>query len=284
MASVAVVANCQGTVLTNLINACLSGYHADYFSNNYRSGGFSSDVEVLGHLSRYDILLYQPLEARHGCLSQSSLQSAFPDKTHVRFTYVFNSGTSTLGYAPLSQKNSYGEVYGENSVIEMIDAGLSKEQIATRLESGEYSPSITSRFERDLNVFADRELRLELQISAFLEARYREEPLFITHNHPTFPVFAELFLRFVRFLEPRRLVEARTLMIAARSSIADLPSTGGAVTPHDARSHGYRFGYHSDWRQKNAHLIDLVWQAHKEGKAVAPAIYPSSITLPDTPL
>ncbi len=63
--------------------------------------------------------------------------------------------------------------------------------------------------------------------------------------------------------------------------MADLTYSGAAITPHDVAAHGYKFGYHSDWREKNDHLIDLVWQRHKNGKSPKPNIYHSPVVVPD---
>ena len=63
--------------------------------------------------------------------------------------------------------------------------------------------------------------------------------------------------------------------------VAYLPYNGVPISPFDARAHGYRFGYHSDRREKQRHLINLVYRCHAKGEDVAPQTYASNIRFPD---
>ncbi len=206
---VAVLANCQGLPLSSLINTCLPGFSADPISNNSRTGNFTTDQEIARRLGAHDILVYQPLGVEHGNISDAALRADFPQLIKVRFPYIFNSGTTTLGYAPMSQKNSYGEVYGEDCIIEMINAGCARDEIARRIADGAFAPGVVERFNNDLRILAERESEFEIQSASFIERNYQEKHLFLTHNHPTFDLFANIFLQFVRAIEPHRLREAR---------------------------------------------------------------------------
>jgi len=278
---IAVLANCQGQPITKFISACLDGFDATYISNNARTGDFASPETILETLGTFDVLVYHPLGAEHGAISEAAIRQAYPQLPIIRLAYIFNSGTMSLGYAPFSGKNSYGEVFGEEAIIAMIQQGLSPAQIATRFEQGDGLPSLPDRFRADLNTLRQRERGFELKITDFIAENYHDSFLFLTHNHPTAALFRPLFRRLTALIAPEQLAALEQRIDALPPSTYDLPPTGGAISPFDAKVQNYRFGYHSDYQKKQAHLIDLVWRKHALGEDVKPSVYASLITVPD---
>ena len=85
----------------------------------------------------------------------------------------------------------------------------------------------------------------------------------------------------VRLVAPDQTSATESALRTLNPKIADLPYTGAPISPHDARVHHYAFGYHSDWAEKQAHLIDLVWQVHKLRQAPKPTLLKTGVRLPD---
>lgn len=278
---IAFLANCQGKPLTNIVNACLDDVSATYYSNNKRTGDFISADAIADRLQNYDIIVYQPLGQAHGAISHEEIQKRYGSKTLLRIPNIFNSGTTSLGYAPASPKNSYGEVYGEKYIIDMINAGLSESLIAKNISDGSFSPSVRERFFHDINEFIEREKSVDVKVSDFIMENYRKNFLFITHNHPTFYLFSEIVLNVVKLAMPEKAPVLERHLHDVDQAIVSLQYTGAPVSPHDVEAHGYQFGYHSDWREKQTHLIHLVWRKHANGEDVKPDIPPSRTMFPD---
>ena len=281
MTRVAILANCQGGPLRRLIEACLPGVTATLISNSPRAGAFASAEQAADALGSHDIIVAQALGREHGAISDEAIRARYREETLLRFAYIYNGGIGTLGYAPQSPINSYGQVIGEASIIAMIRDGVSQVGIEARIAAGDYTPDLRSRFDSDLAEMARREAALEVKLCGFIAERYRRVPLFLTHNHPTFALSAELLRRVVRLIAPSRAAEAESALARVKPKIADLPYTGAPISPHDARVHGYAFGYHSDWAEKQRHLIDLVWRSHKLGETVKSAPLTGGVRLPD---
>jgi hypothetical protein len=279
---VAVLANCQGGPLAGLLRDALPNFDTTYFSNNIRTGGFEGSESILEKLREFDVVVYQPLNERHGAISDKSIQNAYSHKLTIKIPYIFNSGTTSLGYAPASPKNSYGEVYGEESIKGMIQKGMSKASILESILAGEFFPSITQRFDDDLDGLRMRETALDVKIADYIEENFRKRYLFISHNHPTPHLFYMWALRLTALIEPSRVKEMEKGLANVKQSNYSLPSTGSAVSPHDAATHGYSFGYHSDYREKMEHLINLVYTRHSLGEQVDPKIFSSSIIYPNS--
>ena len=164
----------------------------------------------------------------------------------------------------------------------MINQGCSEDEIAERLAEGDFQPDLSARFSNDLQIMAGRESDLELQLCDYIAENYRDQFLFLTHNHPSFALSGASLKRLVALIAPQQLSAMDGRLLRADPSLADLPYNGTPISPHDVRAHGYRFGYHSDWREKQRHLINLVCRCHRDSEDVIPQLYPSKIKFPDT--
>ena len=49
-------------------------------------------------------------------------------------------------------------------------------------------------------------------------------------------------------------------------NIANLPQTNCPISPHDVNTHGYAFGYHSDWFTKGTELIRSIANGYASEK------------------
>lgn len=281
MPRVAILANCQGGALRRLMEFCLEGWQVTVVSNTARAGQFTTADEAAAKLAGHDIIVHQALSKRHGVISNDAIQAAHPRTPILRFAYILNSGIGSLGYAPQSQRNSYGEVIGEAILIGMINAGFTRKQIEQRVAEGDYAPSLPERFAESLAEMARREQPLELHLAPYIAEHYREQQLFLTHNHPTLPLLAELLRQLVRQVAPAQLAGLQARLDRFPPKLVDLHYTGAPISPYDAHSLGYRFGFHSDWQVKQAHLIRLVWACHKKGKPVAPSVLKEMVRFPD---
>ena len=164
MTRIAILANCQGGPLRRMIEACLPGVTATLVSNSPRAGAFASPELAADALQGHDMIIAQALGRGHGAISDEAIRARFGGKTLLRFAYIYNGGIGTLGYAPQSPRNSYGEVIGEAAIIAMIKAGLSQPTITARIGTGDFEPDLRTRFDHDFAEMQRREAPLELKL------------------------------------------------------------------------------------------------------------------------
>ncbi len=272
---VGVFGNCQAGVIAQAIPRVFDGVEARYISNNERSGGFSGPQSVLESLHDVDVILFQPLSEQYAAVSESAIRQNYVSKTVLSFPYIFNSGFTTLGYAPMAKKNSYGEIYGEQAVVARRSAGATPAGILSDIENGD-TLDADRRFTESMTELRRREDNIDIKIADFIEERLHDDFLFITHNHPTNVLFAELLRQIAQCLaikhDPGRLH-------AMALEDNGLPDTGAPYTPGDVRRMRLSCGWHSDWKPKIAHLLRLI-ESSRNGLRPRPAVL-ARIRLPD---
>lgn len=278
-----VFGNCQSATLTAMLrqHIDLEKYSIRLLINNPRTGGFLGEEKTFEALSKSDILICQALGNKHGKLSINYLREFLYNRCKIiAFPYIFNSGISSLSYAPDSSKHSYGMIFGSEIIVRLISKdGL--ESTIEQFKQGMIDFSLLERFERCIDESRRREKTLDIKLTDYIIDNYQNSQLFITHNHTTKTLYKELIKQILEIIDVGRNSQHK------RNDYREIPEqrdTGGGYSPYDAMIHKYKFGYHSDWQERGIHLIKIIHKAHFTKENVAPEIYSSAITYPDMQL
>jgi len=260
VARIVTFGNCQAEALASLLKRALPAtrYSLSFYSNNDRTGDLRPEEEILGAVRAADLLVFQPLDERHGALSEASIRGTVRNAdSAVSFPYVFNSGISSLGAVRLQRDWEPGLpiAFGEETIIGRLEQGASVEAILDEYVQGSLDFGLLERFETCLVELERREKNTAIVISGHIRQNYRRKRQFLTHNHPTTDLLVELCeqLRTLTDLP----IDLATLRRIKDENAARLP--GGRlqcpISPHDASILGYQFGNDPDWVERGGGLI-----------------------------
>lgn len=256
MKKIVLFGNCQSEQLFRLFSLLLpqSEYKIKNFSNNIRTGNKLPSEEILSEIRVCDVLIYQPLRKSHGDLCEENLlqiirSSCIP----ISFPYIFNSGVYSLCLAPRVTTHGYGMIYGEEVIINLIEAGKNREEIISDYEKGDIDFNLKNRFRESLAEMNRREALIDVKLTKFIQKNYREQKLFITHNHPSNLLLFEIIKQIIAFAPLPIGVSSFQKII-----FPDLVETNCPITPYDIEVHGYKFNPHANWIKKGTKLINLI--------------------------
>jgi hypothetical protein len=270
--------NCQAEALTPLLRRALprNSYSVSYYANNDVTGNLRPEREILKAVRKADLLVFQPLDDKHGALSESSIRATVRNAdSAVSFPYVFNSGIASLSARRLGRdweqgsvwsspewvgnaqapQPSLGVIYGEETIIGRLEQGASVEEIFDEYVEGSLDFGLLDRFERCMAELERREQNMAIALSGHVRRNYRRKRQFLTHNHPTTELLVELCDQLQALTDLP--IDLPALRRIEDENAARLP--GGRVqspiSPHDASILGYEFGYDFDWVERGGGLI-----------------------------
>jgi hypothetical protein len=256
MKYIVVFGNCQAEQLTNLLAVMLptDQYRFTYLSNNPRTGNMKSNEEILREVQICDLLIYQPLSKFHGTISEEYILSQMkPGSEAISFSYIFNSGVYSLCLAPRRKDHGYGKIYGEDIIINEIKAGKDIPTIIKDYQQENIDFDLVNRFNESMEIMQQREETIDIKLSEYIIKNFRQEKLFITHNHPSNILLFEIIKQINRRY-PLNLQESDFKKII----FPDLRDTNSPISPYDVRMHQYQFPPHQDWLQRGTELIKLI--------------------------
>lgn len=249
--------NCQFGHLNYLLTKLLPAkkYSLSYFSNNARTGNLKSRSEVLQAIAGADILIYQPSSKNGAEISKADiLNVAKHTCLPVTFEYVFNHGVYSLCHAPFAREHSYGKIYGEECILELMN-NKSPEDIIRDYKEGAINFKLKDRFNFCIDEMQSRETisNTDIKLVEFIKSLYRNEKLLHTHNHPTNTLFFEIIRQFMKIASlPINVAKLKDL------KAEELKETNCPISPYDVAIHGYKFEPHKDWFQRGSKLIHLI--------------------------
>jgi hypothetical protein len=267
MKYITICGNCQAEALAKLIKIGLSevDWQVEYFSNNNRLCNMKSVQEIIQGIKRSDIFIYQPLGESHGELSENNIRQIVKQETDmISFTYIFNSGMYSMGHAPMVQKHSYGIVYGEEIIVELLKQ-YDVHTIIDFYRKGLINFDLINRFQTCMAEMKRREEKTDIKLSGFIQDNYQKSKLLITHNHPTTRLFIEICCQVKRLT---RLPFSSDCFDIEKENIANLPEPTTPISPYDVKTHGYRFAHHEDWVTEGTNLIKLISDHYFSGDAL----------------
>lgn len=257
MYRVIVYGNCQRSGLHRALRHTLPAkYKIESYFNTPRAGVCVDDAQLEARFSQADVIVYQPLpDAYH---FNERRMDQFPAKK-IRFPYIFNHGIAGLCYAPGGTKNAYGQIFGEDAVIPYFEDGTIEDAMAAYV-SGGIRFNVRERFELCQDELRHREESMEVRVASFIAENHTVVPLYIAHNHPTFPVFKEMAAQVCALLgeAPREYDDW------LNSDAYNCP--GISISPYDAQELGYAFGFHTDWVAKARRMLEIIYQGHILGE------------------
>ncbi|MEM9276096.1 MAG: WcbI family polysaccharide biosynthesis putative acetyltransferase [Cyanobacteria bacterium P01_F01_bin.143] len=250
--------NCQLGHLKKILVSLLpsSEFDISYLSNNTRTGKMKSNQDIISEIRECDILFYQPLSNSHGDLSANNIKASVKKNcTLISIPYIFNSGAYSLCHAPFGKKHSYGFIFGQEFIIDILKSGKDLESIIDDYREGKIDFNLESRFNECLAEMKRREsnLSITIKVSEFIEQNYQNQKLFVTHSHPSNIVFRDMISQIVS-ITPLPIDENKLVSL----DFPDLITTNCPVTPHDIKIHGYKFNADTDWFVKGKSLIELI--------------------------
>lgn len=172
MLKVTFFGNCQLRTISNIIALICDNVETRYLSNNARTGNLKSVNDIYDVLKKSDVIVLQNLGLDHGKLSSESVRNELSSKCYITLPYVFNSGITIVGYAPMSAKFSYGEIFGHDEMLSILNMDMSAQSIIAAIESGNDLGS-RSRFEDCINELRRREANADVSIGDFLLENYK---------------------------------------------------------------------------------------------------------------
>lgn len=266
--------NCQRTGVEQVLNDMLghTGASIQAFSSTDLAGAKLGDDKMDTILSKADVIVFQPLKPKHA-FNVEKMRS-YPGQS-IAFPYFFNSGYASLSYAPAALNNSYGRLDCEDLLLKVFK-GRSLDEVLDLYKRGEIDFNLRERFDTCLNEMRKREQDCEVRLSDFIERNYQKTMTFISLNHPTYPVFAEIGRQICKTLgmdiePPKKWLNA----YAYSGTIAP-------ISPYDVDVHGYEFGYHLNWFERGSKLITMLYNAKVRQQKQLPLEAPSPLLLPDS--
>lgn len=179
-----IYANCQGGALGAFLQkskAFLEQYQVELV-HNFQAIQNGSEPPI-DALRRADLFLYQPLDPKHGVYATDYLKKYLPlNCVMISFPYIYNDALW-----PLFEDS--GNIYGKESIIALIDNGLSLKKIISIFCSGEIDFQFEKRFARSINILRSKESATDIKIVDFIVDNLKKEKLFLTHNHQTSSVY-----------------------------------------------------------------------------------------------
>jgi hypothetical protein len=277
--------NCQAEAVKRVLDRTLpAGHRIEFFSNNWRTGTMRPVEDVLGAIAEADVVVFQPLKASHGPLSEESVRAAITG-TPIAFPYLFNAGISGLCQSLAPQRPmgvelrdvlgldglEHGLVLGEEAIVARLQAGASRKSIIEEYGRGEIDFQLYRRFDACMSEIERREGGTEVKLAAFVRANHTRERLFHTHSHPTTPLLLELCGQLIELTGLRAdLDPVREL---GDDNLGRLGRGMAPVSPADVEAMGYEFPPDENWERLGARLIAQVankFEVASEAKLDAP--------------
>ena len=256
--NIVVFGNCQAQSIGKFLSLSLnsSEYKITTYQNNSRTGNMGTQADILNGIAQADILIYQPLQDHHGDLSEKNILTNVVSKNCklISFPYIFNSGAYSLIHSPRSPGRSYGKIYGENIIINLLE----KHDLDTVLklyENHQIDFDLHNRFEKCIAELARRESNTDIKLTEFITDNYQQHKLFLTCNHPTTVVFSEMCKQISQLVDlPLNL----QIFDYGDENIADLVITKTPISPYDIECHGYQFDSNNNWSEIGEELISKI--------------------------
>jgi hypothetical protein len=235
--------NCQAMQIANYLMTYLD--QAKYLILLYSNydNKFTTEETILA-ISSADIIIYQPLSHHYKDLSAENIKKiAKANAKLISFPYIYNDGIYSL-------ETDGGKVIGTDTIIQLYEEGYSKNEIIQMRTDGKIDFKLKEKFTKSLNIMRDREKNLDIKIVDFIELNYKENQLFLSHNHPTNLIFNEMFIQLMIILQ---------IPYSITGPIVPLCETVAPITIHDKNAHGYKWNpnrFHSNHASNI--IIDLI--------------------------
>lgn len=173
-----VQANCQADMLTGLLNACPQ-FNRRYQLRRYTN--FLHETVPEQELARCSVFIYQHLGEKWGKLASNVLLQ----QLNKEALYLKLPNMLFKGYWPFWTNSSPSE-FGDFFLDKLIGMGLGKAEILHVYLNTELTTKFDFKamFEESVQIERAKEEGALVKTVDFVLEQYREQPLFLTINHP----------------------------------------------------------------------------------------------------
>jgi len=189
MEKVVMIGNCQMTGIRRILEHTTFGskYEVEQFANWQMIE--NKEAPPIQSLASADVVIYQPLSDVHGCYTtnpenpNNMLSVCKPGATLISMPRIHNNALWPV-YAKRYARDEYygGEYINANRT-------LSRNQILRLYDIGRLDFNFIDRYNRNMNMSAQREQTTDIKVANFVHANIRSRQVFLTHDHPTSCVF-----------------------------------------------------------------------------------------------
>lgn len=237
---IVVYANCQGRAFSKLLPEVRRGPTIEHFENWRIISGEIPTESFFKSLSSADIFVYQPISAKHDRLSTTADDGPLcmiPGNCKaVSFPYIYNDALWPCMWDD-------GKIINGEVIDEFIEGGATEDDIVEMFLSRTIDFRFRQRLARTMDLLEDRELHTDIKIAKFIRDRYRDTPLFLTHNHPTTILFGEVISQFVKTVWECEANIDR--FVGAGDNVVNLPGRYPLST-YSIRGHDIRYQTEQD--------------------------------------
>lgn len=178
--------NCQVQGIAHFLRKVNFPYEIRTFEN-YRFILKEQDPYEFKELSKHaDLFVYQPTDAKYDelCAQRIVDNVLKPTCKTISFPYIFNHG-----YLPLAAHGN--DIFGEEYIRALLDAGVTKANILDRYEVGTIDFGMVPRFFACIAEQARREVFTDIKLAEWM-VDHRHLHLMLSYNHPSSSLFFEL--------------------------------------------------------------------------------------------
>ena len=218
-----IYANCQARGLRTFIPLCADPRQKVDFFTLENFSAIQGQVELDNfeeHLKAADVFIYQPVGQAHGRFStmgeESVLHRLRSDCACISFPYVYN-----YGLWPCFLEGD--DVINGSSIDCHLDGGASFEDVNLLYDRGELDFHLLTRFQESLKILSEREASLDVKLAPLLVEIFRDYRLFLTQNHPTDRIFADIAYQICRLIFDRPIKCNLVEHGAADGNLSGLP-------------------------------------------------------------
>lgn len=210
--------NCQGGGIHKYLQDCEDFnnlYNVDFIENwiLLKTNDKSKYIEKL---KQCDILIYQPLKAKHGLLStetENGLKSYLkPDCKLISFPYIYNSGLWPFFHHVSDEGEFYPGLSGfkitnKESILNLVEKKYSKDYILKLYNDDKINFYYKKRFFDSLAILEENEKGTDIPISKFILENYKTKRLFLVKDHPTKYILVYIANKILEFLNIKYIID-----------------------------------------------------------------------------
>lgn len=169
-------------------------------------------------LKNVDLFIYQPIDDRHGDYATNNIISKLKDgcktisvpyvynsaifSTYVSMmTYIISDGKRCKPEDDILEFENKSKLHGFGDVFKMIKDKKSLQDIIKTYRNGSMNFDFEYRWNECIKNLRKREENCDVKVADFLESNRNDHLLFITHNHPTTPVYLHIFGQIIGILD-----------------------------------------------------------------------------------
>ena len=187
--------NCQGDAIYSYLKTCIEFnelYNVDYIENWILLKTIDK-TKYIEKLRICDILIYQPLKAKHNELStetENGLKNYLKENCMlISFPYIYNSAFWPFfhhvsnedefhPYLSIRQIRNY-------EVLSVLLVKYNKDEINDMYNKDLINFQYKVNFENSIKILKDNELNTNIKVSGYILENYKDKRLFFLKDHPS---------------------------------------------------------------------------------------------------